>query len=76
MKKNLFVGLIAMTALTVTSCTNDEVVEAIPQKQAIEFGTYLGRDAQARAVVTNDGNLADFGVFAFYTGQNPCSAAC
>ena len=35
MKKNLFVGFIAMTALTVTSCTNDEVVEAIPQKQAI-----------------------------------------
>lgn len=71
MKKNLFVGLIAMTALTVTSCTNDEVVEAIPQKQAIEFGTYLGRDAQARAAELNDLGLQSkgFGVFASYTQE-------
>ena len=67
MKKNLFVGFIAMTALTVTSCTNDEVVEAMPQKQAIEFGTYLGRDAQARGSILADANLFDFGVFASYT---------
>lgn len=69
MKKNLFVGFIALTALTVTSCTNDEVVEAIPQKQAIEFGTYLGRDAQSRGTELTSANIADFGVFAYYTGQ-------
>ena len=70
MKKNLFVGFIALAALTVTSCTNDEVVEAIPQKQAIEFGTYLGRDAQSRGTVLGDINgtdFLDFGVFASYT---------
>ena len=76
MKKNLFVGFIAMTALTVTSCTNDEVVEAIPQKQAIEFGTYLGRDAQARGVVTGGENdFTQFGVFAFYTNGTSWASA-
>lgn len=69
MKKNLFVGFIALTALTVTSCTNDEVVEAIPQKQAIEFGTYLGRDAQARNEQLTSDNFENFGVLAYYTGQ-------
>ena len=77
MKKNLFVGLIAMTALTVTSCTNDEVVEAIPQKQAIEFGTYLGRDAQARAAELNNSGLQTngFGVFASYTEEGDWAAS-
>ena len=70
MKKNYFLGLIALTALSVTSCTNDEVVEAMPQKQAIEFGTYLGRDAQARGLVLGDGvAFKQFAVTAFYTGQ-------
>lgn len=67
MKKNLFLGLIALTALTVTSCQNDEVMEAVPQKQAIEFGTYLGRDAQGRGVILNDDNLLNFGVYASYS---------
>lgn len=71
MKKNFFLGFIALTALTVTSCSNDEVMEAVPQKQAIEFGTYLGRDAQGRGVVLNNDNLENFGVFASYTGQTP-----
>lgn len=76
MKKNLFVGFIALTALTVTSCTNDEVVEAIPQKQAIEFGTYLGRDAQSRAAELNNSGLQTngFGVFASYTEEEGWAA--
>lgn len=69
MKKNFFLGLIALTALTVTSCSNDDVVEAVPQNQAIEFGTYLGRDAQARGVELTNDNLLDFGVFASYTNK-------
>ena len=67
MKKMMFLGFIAFTALSVTSCSNDEVMEAVPQKQAIEFGTYLGRDAQARGVKLADENLLNFGVFASYT---------
>ena len=77
MKKNFFLGLIALTALTVTSCSNDDVVEAVPQNQAIEFGTYLGRDAQTRANVISADNLAEqgFGVFAYYTDEADFSAA-
>lgn len=70
MKKNLFLGLIALTALTVTSCQNDEVMEAVPQKQAIEFGTYLGRDAQGRGVELTNSNLLDFGVYASYSSND------
>lgn len=74
MKKILFLGFIALTALTVTSCSNDEVMEAVPQKQAIEFGTYLGRDAQARATSVKESELkasqVGFGVYAFYSGEN------
>lgn len=67
MKKKLFVGLIALTALTVTSCTNDEVNEMIPQGKAIEFNSYLGRDAQARATELNATGLVNtgFGVYAY-----------
>ena len=77
MKKNFFLGFIALTALTVTSCSNDDVVEAVPQNQAIEFGTYLGRDAQTRANVISADNLAEqgFGVFAYYTDGADFSAA-
>lgn len=77
MKKNFFLGLIALTALIVTSCSNDDVVEAVPQNQAIEFGTYLGRDAQTRANVISADNLAEqgFGVFAYYTDEADFSAA-
>jgi hypothetical protein len=32
-----------------TSCSNDENMVSIPQGNAIEFGTYVGRDAQTRA---------------------------
>ena len=72
MKKILFLGFIALTALTVTSCSNDDVVEAVPQNQAIEFGTYLGRDAQARAAELTKTGLQGkgFGVFASYTNTD------
>lgn len=79
MKKILFLGLTALTALSVTSCQNDEVVEAVPQKQAIEFSTYLGRDAQARGTVMDDNALkaegAGFGVLAYYTSDDDWSTA-
>lgn len=70
MKKNFYVGLIALTALTVTSCSNDDVVMQSPEvNKAIEFGTYVGRDAVSRGHVTSIEKLAEegFGVFAYYT---------
>lgn len=73
MKKNFLLGFIAFAAMAVTSCTNDEMNEFIPQEKAIEFGTYLGRDAQSRAqILTSDGasstaslQTLGFGVLAY-----------
>ena len=87
MKKNFYVGLIALTALTVTSCSNDDVVMQSPEvNKAIEFGTYVGRDAVSRgSVITESGSTAGqdnatittlslkekgFGVFAYYTDES------
>lgn len=67
MKKNFFLGFIALAALTVSSCSNDADLTLKTPDNAIEFGTYVGRDAQTRGVVLNDANLLDFGVYAFYT---------
>ena len=75
--KNLF-GMAAMAAVVMSSCSSDEVVNNYSQDNAIEFGTYVGRDAVSRVAVTdlnkvkNDG----FGVFATYnqggtTGTKP-----
>ena len=71
MKKNYFMGFIACAALTMTGCSNDEIGgnEGQTQGEPIEFGTYLGRDAQARGGGITTANLENFGVFAFYTGQ-------
>ena len=72
MKKNFYVGLIALTALTVTSCSNDDVVMQSPEvNKAIEFGTYVGRDAVSRGHVIKVDELAKegFGVFAYYTND-------
>lgn len=66
MKKFFLFGIIAFAALSVTSCTKDEVIEIMPQ-EAIEFGTYLGHDVQSRGVVLDKNNFNQFGVFASYT---------
>ena len=74
MKKSLFTGFIALAALTMTSCSNDENMVSIPQGNAIEFGTYVGRDAQTKGSVL-DNTVAKglpkqgFGVFAYYTDE-------
>lgn len=79
MKQNYFMGLIACAALTMTSCSNDEI-NAPQQSQgnnAIEFSTYLGRNAQgSRGTETNDASIkkneknGGFGVLAYYTKQD------
>ena len=74
-KSNLF--FVLLTAIIVMSCSKDETTMSIPQESnAIEFGTYVGRDAQTRAPVLDDAALKGtkdyykdgFGVFAHYTG--------
>lgn len=46
-------------------------------KSAIQFGTYVGRDAQTRGTVTDNETIktTGFGVTAWYTGQSAWAAA-
>lgn len=74
MKQNYFMGLIACAALTMTGCSNDEI--NVPQQSqgnnAIEFSTYLGRNAQgSRSTETSTTSIQNggFGVLAYYTEQ-------
>ena len=67
-KKNLF-GWFAMAAMLVgTGCSTDEVVNNYSPENAIQFGTYVGRDVQARVAVTNLDEVKKdgFGVYAHY----------
>lgn len=67
MKKNYIMGVIACAALTMTSCSNDEIGgNNTKQGDPIEFGVYLGRDAQESrgSIITTD-NLNKFGVTAY-----------
>ena len=78
MKKNLFGWLVMAAMLVGTGCSTDEVVNDYSPENAIQFGTYVGRDAQSRGTVTQLGNLQasldGFGVFAYYTGTNDYTA--
>lgn len=71
MKKNYIMGVIACAALTMTSCSNDEIGEKNSQQQVpIEFGVYLGRDAQSsRGSELKTDNLTKFGVLAYYSPE-------
>ena len=68
--KNLF-GMAAMAALVLSGCSSDEVVENFSPENAIEFGTYVGRDAQGRASIFETADMAidGFGVYAYYTAD-------
>ena len=74
MKKNYIMGVIACAALTMTSCSNDEIGgNNTKQGDPIEFGVYLGRDAQgSRGNTITTENLTKFGVSAYYlTSDTP-----
>ena len=67
-------GVIACAALTMTSCSNDEIGgNNTKQGDPIEFGVYLGRDAQgSRGTIITTENLIKFGVSAYYlTSDTP-----
>ena len=72
MKKSYLFGMFALAAMTMVGCSNDEVVENFSQDNAIEFGTYVGRDAQSRGEILTTEGLKEqgFGVYAYYTGQS------
>ena len=72
MKKNLtMMAFVACAALTIVSCSNDEVTDSAvkQEQQAVTFGTYVGRGVQSRGTVMDDTALQtdNFGVMASYT---------
>lgn len=76
MKKFLVFGLIAGAGALMAGCSKDEAKSDFGQN-AIEFGTYLGRDAQTRGAATDNSTIEanGFGVTAFYTGKTAWTAA-
>lgn len=75
MKKNLtMMAFVACAALTIVSCSNDEVTDSAvkQEQQAVTFGTYVGRDVQSRGTEMNDAALQsdNFGVMASYTNTD------
>lgn len=73
MRKNLYLGLIACAALTMTGCSNDEISydSSKQEAQAIQFDTYLGKNVQGRGTVSTSTTIQsdNIGITAFYTGQ-------
>lgn len=71
MKSKFYFGFLAMAAIAATGCSSELENAAELKGNAIEFGTYVGRDANSRATVLNEAGLqaSGFGVFAYYTAQ-------
>lgn len=76
MYKNFFMGIAAMAALTLVSCSSDDLnslSDNSSKNEAISFDGYLGRSAVAvngsrGSVLTIDNLQTDgFGVFGNYT---------
>lgn len=72
MKKSILISALALASLATTSCSNEETKAIEPQSNAIEFGTYLGRDAISRGAVADISTVRTngFGVFGYYTGNS------
>lgn len=77
MKSKFYFGFLAMAAIAATGCSSELENAAELKGNAIEFGTYVGRDANSRATVLNEAGLqaSGFGVFAYYTGTSDYTAA-
>lgn len=73
MRKNLILSAAAFAALAFAGCSQDDTLNESPAaNKAIEFGTYVGRDAVSRAedaAALAALKQSGFGVYAYYTGQ-------
>ena len=77
MRKNLILSAVAFAALAFAGCSQNDVLNESPSvNKAIEFGTYVGRDAESRASVVTETTLQTdgFGVFAYYTYKDDFDA--
>ena len=72
MKKVIFISALAIAAAV--SCTKSDIVDTKFNEQ-ISFETYTGRDAMTKAAVTDNSNLTEIGLYGFYTGKDPYTAA-
>ena len=65
-------GMFALAALAMTSCSMNDEISSAAKDQEVVFGTYVGRDAQTKAHVEDLTGLQGhgFGVYAYYTGQD------
>ena len=73
MKRRVLFSALAVALVAMVGCSKDEPVENFSPENAIQFGTYVGRDASTRASVIDltglQSNDSGFGVFAYYTGR-------
>ena len=71
MKRRVLFSALAVALVAMVGCSKDEPVENFSPENAIQFGTYVGRDASTRASVIDLAGLqrstSGFGVFAYYT---------
>ncbi len=69
--KKIYLAAMAVAALTVSSCSQDEVLNINPEAgaKAIEFGVYTGKAAQTRGTITDISTVAadGFGVSAVWS---------
>lgn len=73
MKKVIFLAIAAAAALT--ACSKSEVIDSKYGNDMIGFETYLGRDAQTKAVEATKENITKVGIYGFYTGRNEFNAS-
>ena len=80
MKTRRFLSWVAMATMVLsTGCSSDEVVNDYSPENAIQFGTYIGKNAGARGtaldnVVATGLPKQGFGVFAYYTDNEDFDA--
>lgn len=71
MKRRILFSALAVALVAMVGCSKDEPVENFSPENAIQFGTYVSRDASTRASVIDLAGLqsstSGFGVFAYYT---------
>ena len=70
MKKILFA---AVAALAITSCSQNEEIDAPAQKTPVSFKTIVNKSARATAMLEAD--FSEFKVYAYNTGKDNIATA-
>lgn len=71
MKSKFYLGLMALAALSMSSCSKDQVVSQAPEaNNAIAFDSYLGHAAQTKGQDITADNIRAFKVFGYMYDAN------